>query len=85
MSHSNESEWNRLWDLFINEKDSQKKEILMEALTSSKETSLLTRYIGHLILFIWNINISYIFLDFCNMQKMRPMFVPKIIYKSYYR
>lgn len=52
MSRSNESDWNRLWDLFINEQDPQKKEILKGALTSSKETSLLTRYIVHLILFI---------------------------------
>ncbi|XP_022167987.1 glutamyl aminopeptidase-like isoform X2 [Myzus persicae] len=47
MSRSNESDWNRLWDLFINEQDPQKKEILKGALTSSKETSLLTRLLQY--------------------------------------
>jgi len=43
MSHGNASEWNNLWDLFLNEKNPQEKNNLMQALTASKETSLLTR------------------------------------------
>jgi len=53
MSKGNESEWNRLWDLFLNEQEPQEKIKLMVALTASKETSILTRYILHLILFIY--------------------------------
>ncbi|KAL4150039.1 hypothetical protein QTP88_003885 [Uroleucon formosanum] len=43
MSKGNESEWNRLWDLFLNEQEPQEKIKLMVALTASKETSILTR------------------------------------------
>lgn len=43
MSQGNASEWNNLWDFFLNEKNPQEKNNLMQALTASKETSLLTR------------------------------------------
>ena len=43
MSQGNDSDWNKLWDLFINEKELQEKNNLMDALTASKETSILTR------------------------------------------
>jgi len=43
MYMGNDSEWNRLWDLFLKEQEPQEKENLMDALTASKETSILTR------------------------------------------
>ncbi|NP_001192196.1 glutamyl aminopeptidase [Acyrthosiphon pisum] len=43
MSQGNDSEWNKLWDLFINEKEPLEKNNLMDALTASKEKSILTR------------------------------------------
>ncbi|CAI6368332.1 unnamed protein product [Macrosiphum euphorbiae] len=43
MSVGNDSEWYRLWDLFLNEQDPQEKEKLRDALTASKEISILTR------------------------------------------
>jgi len=43
MSQVNDTEWNRLWDLFLNEQEHQEKENLILVLTSSKETSKLTR------------------------------------------
>jgi len=43
MSMGNDSEWNRLWDIFLNEQDIQEKEKLMNALTAPKDTSLLTK------------------------------------------
>jgi len=43
MSQGNNSEWNRLWDLFLNEQEPQEKDKLMVALTASKETSILNR------------------------------------------
>jgi len=43
MSQGNVSEWNNLWDLFLNEKEPLEKENFMHALTASKETSILTR------------------------------------------
>jgi len=43
MSQCNDSEWNRLWDLFLNEQEPQEKDKLINALTASKETSILNR------------------------------------------
>ena len=43
MSQGNASEWNRLWDLFLNEKEPEEKTKLMNALTASNETSILSR------------------------------------------
>jgi len=43
MFQANDSEWNKLWDLFLNENELQEKNNLMDALTASKETSILTR------------------------------------------
>jgi len=43
MSQGNNSEWNRLWELFLNEQEPQEKDKLMVALTASKETSILNR------------------------------------------
>jgi len=43
MSQGNNSEWNRLWDLLLNEQEPQEKDKLMNALTASKETSILNR------------------------------------------
>lgn len=43
MSHGNVSEWNQLWDLFLNEHEPQEKLKLMLALTASKESWILTR------------------------------------------
>ncbi|XP_029345406.1 glutamyl aminopeptidase-like isoform X1 [Acyrthosiphon pisum] len=43
MSMGNDSEWNRLWDIFLNEQDPEEKEKLRDALTASKETLILTR------------------------------------------
>jgi len=43
MSHGNISEWNQLWDLFLNEHEPQEKLKLMLALTASKESWILTR------------------------------------------
>lgn len=45
MSLGNVSEWNKLWDLFLNEHEPQEKYKLMLALTASKELWLLTRYV----------------------------------------
>lgn len=44
MSQGNDSEWNILWDLFLNEQEPQEKDKLMDALTASKEISILNRY-----------------------------------------
>jgi len=43
MSQGNDSEWNKLWDLFLNEKESLERGNLMNALTASKKTSILTK------------------------------------------
>ncbi|XP_026815475.1 glutamyl aminopeptidase-like [Rhopalosiphum maidis] len=43
MAQGNASEWDRLWELFLNEQEPQEKNKLMEALTASKETEILTR------------------------------------------
>jgi len=43
ISQGNESEWNKLWDLFLIEQEPQEKIKLMVALTASKEASILTR------------------------------------------
>jgi len=43
MAQGNASEWDRLWKLFLNEQEPQEKDKLMEALTASKETEILTR------------------------------------------
>lgn len=43
MSMGNDSEWNRLWDIFLNEQDPQEKENFRNALTASKEKSILNR------------------------------------------
>lgn len=43
MSLGNVSEWNKLWDLFLNEHEPQEKYKLMLALTASKESWILTR------------------------------------------
>ena len=43
MSMGNDSEWYRLWDLFLNEQDPEEKEKLRDALTASKEISILPR------------------------------------------
>jgi len=59
MSQGNDSEWNKLWDLFLKEKEPLEKGNLMDALTASKETTILTRYILHLALFIWEEEIYY--------------------------
>jgi len=54
MSQGNASEWDKLWELFLSEQEPQNKDILMEALTFSKETDILTRYITYLIEYVWN-------------------------------
>jgi len=43
MSLGNVSEWNKLWDLFLNEQEPQEKLKLMLALTASKESWILSR------------------------------------------
>lgn len=43
MSQGTESEWNQLWDLFLNEQEPQEKLKLMVALTASNDVSILTR------------------------------------------
>lgn len=43
MSMGNGSEWNRQWEIFLNEQDAQEKEKFRDALTASKETSILNR------------------------------------------
>lgn len=43
MSLGNVSEWNQLWDLFLNENEPQEKHKFMVALTASKESWILTR------------------------------------------
>ncbi|CAI6368671.1 unnamed protein product [Macrosiphum euphorbiae] len=43
MSMGNDSEWNILWDIFLNEQDPEEKEKLRDALTASKEISILPK------------------------------------------
>lgn len=43
MSNGNINDWNKLWDLFLNEHEPQEKLKLMIALTASKEPQILTR------------------------------------------
>lgn len=52
MSLGNVSEWNKLWDLFLNEHEPQEKYKLMLALTASKESWLLTRYVFFIFIII---------------------------------
>ncbi|XP_060840148.1 glutamyl aminopeptidase-like [Rhopalosiphum padi] len=47
MAQGNASEWDRLWKLFLNEQEPQEKDKLMEALTASKETEILTRLLQY--------------------------------------
>ncbi|CAI6368801.1 unnamed protein product [Macrosiphum euphorbiae] len=43
MSQGNSSEWNKLWNLFLNEKEPLEKDNFLDALTSPKDTSILNR------------------------------------------
>jgi len=43
MSQVNDSEWNKLWALFLNEQEPQEKDNLMHTLTFSREASKLTK------------------------------------------
>jgi len=43
MFQGNDSEWNKLWNLSLNEKERVERGNLINALTASKETSILTK------------------------------------------
>lgn len=50
ISNSNVSEWERVWDLYLNEQEPHEKMLLLKGLAASKDPQLLTRRVLCLIL-----------------------------------
>lgn len=45
IEQSNETEWNRLWELYLNEQNPQEKQRMMEALCYTKDPAIIQRFV----------------------------------------